>query len=145
MGYVVDGGIFCVAPVALQPYADVPVYYWAVGEDCCQMRSHFDCGTARDADANTAVVERSSEVYAKAIDQAVSVYGVKTTTNSSKMVSFVSDPQAVIGDIWDEALTIALIAMILDLGMCAIVGLVLAKISSCAQPSPQQPLKPPTY
>eukprot|EP00415_Alexandrium_ostenfeldii_P003548 UN3548 len=42
IGYVVDGGIFCVAPVALQAHFNTTVTYWAVGEVCCQMRSGFD-------------------------------------------------------------------------------------------------------
>lgn len=137
IGFVADGGIYCVAPVALQSRFNATVSYWAVGEDCCQMRSNFDCGMARELDAVTAVMERPTKAYSKAIQEAASVYGLDAPTNSSKLVSFVNDPKVVIGDIWDEALTIALISMIMDLCMCAVAGLVLAKIL-IKPPSEQQ-------
>mmetsp|Transcript_113389 Transcript_113389/g.353497 ORF Transcript_113389/g.353497 Transcript_113389/m.353497 type:complete len:300 (-) Transcript_113389:133-1032(-) len=144
VGFVADGGIFCVAPVALRARPGAAVAFWAVGEDCCEMRSGFDCGTSREIGAATAVVERRTQVYARAIEEAVSVYGVGGPANSSKLVSFVGDPQVVIGDIWDEALTIALIALIIDLAMCGVAGLVLAKVLLPLAPE-KQPLMQPYH
>jgi len=128
VGFISEGRIFCTAPVSLPQRANAAVAYWAIGEGCCQMRSNFDCGTARDLDAYTAVAEKRNEVYSKAIEEAVSVYGINATLANVGLVAFVSDPQAYIGEIWDEALTVALIAMIMDLVMCAIAGFVLGKI-----------------
>jgi len=142
IGFVHNGGLFCVAPVALQAQRNDTVNFWAVGEDCCQMRSNFDCGSARELDVATAVIERPSKEYDQAIREAVSVYGISNSTEGSMLVSFVSDPQALIGDIWDEALTIALISMIMDLCMCAVSGLVLAKLL-IQPPAEQQPLLKP--
>lgn len=138
IGFVAEGGIFCVAPVALPVHANASVEYWAVGQDCCEMRSNFDCGTARDLGAITAVAERPNDLYTKAIYEAASVYSLNSSAYS-KLVSFVNDPQVVIGDIWDEALTIALVAMMMDLCMCTAAGLVLTKILVPLLPE-EQPL-----
>jgi len=143
IGYVVDGAIFCVAPVALQAHFNTTVTYWAVGEDCCQMRSGFDCGVSRDLDSVTAVMEKPAKEFSKAIEEAVSVYGINSTANSTVMVSFVSDPEVVTGDIWDEALTIALIAMIMDLCLSAVAGLMLARILNSPPAEQQQPFVKP--
>mmetsp|Transcript_111040 Transcript_111040/g.344368 ORF Transcript_111040/g.344368 Transcript_111040/m.344368 type:complete len:298 (+) Transcript_111040:162-1055(+) len=136
IGFVADGGIFCVAPVTLPMQGDAPVQYWAVGEDCCEKRSNFDCGSARELDAATALVEQPSKVFTAAIEQAKSVYGLNTSTTDAKLVSFVSEAQVVLNDIWDETLTVALVAMITDLCVCVMSGLVLAKIMT--PPAPEQ-------
>merc|ERR1719168_338662 len=93
------------------------------------MRCNFDCGTARELGPLTGVTERRGALYDKAIAQAMSVYGINSTVDA-QLVSFVSDPRAVISDIWDETLTIALIAAVMDLCMCAVAGLVISRIIS---------------
>lgn len=132
IGFVTNGGIFCVAPVVAPPNYMSSVQYWAVGEDCCEKRSNFDCGTSRDANATTAITEQRNKPYSQAIAEAESVYGLNST-EGAQVVSFVADPKEAIGDIWDETLTIALVAMIMDLCICAVAGLVLAKILIPAQ------------
>eukprot|EP00446_Apocalathium_sp_SHHI-4_P030472 CAMPEP_0177232656 /NCGR_PEP_ID=MMETSP0367-20130122/43440_1 /TAXON_ID=447022 ORGANISM="Scrippsiella hangoei-like, Strain SHHI-4" /NCGR_SAMPLE_ID=MMETSP0367 /ASSEMBLY_ACC=CAM_ASM_000362 /LENGTH=334 /DNA_ID=CAMNT_0018683319 /DNA_START=16 /DNA_END=1020 /DNA_ORIENTATION=+ len=133
LGFVAGGIVLCLAPVVAPDAPAALVEYWAVGEDCCEMRCNFDCGTARDLGATTAVTERRGPLYNKAIAQAMSVYGLNST-DDAQLVSFVNNPKAVIADIWDESLTIALIAMIMDLCMCVVAGLVVARVLSRAGP-----------
>jgi len=133
LGYVTGGGLLCVAPVVSPGIFSSEVKYWAVGDDCCEKRTNFDCGTSREPGAVSAVTVRRSDLYTRAINQAMSIYGL-TSTADAQLVSFVSDTKGAIGDIWDEALTIALIAMIADLCMCAVAGLVLSRVLSTPSP-----------
>jgi len=135
IGFVAGGGILCLAPVATSFNYNSVIQYWAVGEDCCEMRCNFDCGTARELGPLTGVTEPRGDLYDRAIAQAMSVYGMNTTADA-QLVSLVRDPKAVISDIWDETLTIALIAMIMDLCMCIVAGLMIARILSNLAASP---------
>mmetsp|Transcript_40135 Transcript_40135/g.103951 ORF Transcript_40135/g.103951 Transcript_40135/m.103951 type:complete len:288 (+) Transcript_40135:130-993(+) len=127
IGYVSGGGLLCVAPVVVRSKPMTEIGYWAVGEDCCEMRRNFDCGSARDTDALTAIAEEKTEVWNMAISQAMSVYGVNASVDA-QLVSFVNDPQDTIGDMWDEALVVSLIALILDLCLCCLTGIVVVSV-----------------
>lgn len=132
LGYVADGGIFCVAPVAAPPYYSGTVSYWAVGLDCCQPRSGFDCGSSRELGAVSALPEPASEQYGEAIAAAAAVYGLRSAAGA-QLVSFVDDPQQAIVNTWDETVAIALVAMLVDLVACGLAGAAIAKLLSPPQ------------
>lgn len=134
IGFVAKGTIFCVAPVVRLPRRIANIEYWAIGEDCCEQRANFDCGFAREPGIVTSIVQRPSQVYLQAVEQAASVYHLNTS-RTPRLVSFAGDPKVVISDIWDETLTIALLALIMDLCVCTVTGLVLGKVLT---PRPQQ-------
>jgi hypothetical protein len=122
-GFVSQGDIFCVAPVAMPPSPTSTVGYWAMGRNCCEKRSGFDCGSAREPDSrNTALVMVQQDPgFLEAVREAETVHGVNST-NGAQLVSFTADPKAVIGGLWDEALTINLVAAVVDLVTCVVVG-----------------------
>lgn len=129
IGFVAQGNIFCVAPVVVPPKPTSAVRYWAMGQNCCEKRSGFDCGSAREPDSHSTalVMEEQDPAFLEAIREAETVHGLNSTTGA-QLVSFVADPKAVIGDIWDEAMTIALVAGLVDLCTCFCVGLMFGMI-----------------
>jgi len=139
LGFVADGAIFCAAPVVTPPYYTTEVSYWAVGSDCCQQRSGFDCGTARDLGSTSALIEPWQSRYADAVAEASSVYGLPSM-KGAQLVSFVYKPQTVVNNLWEETLTIALIASLMDFLICLFAGVVIARISP-AQTSERTPLR----
>lgn len=129
IGFEAAGSMYCVAPVVYGLMPNAPRGYWAVGEDCCRQRSEFDCGTAREAGgADTAVVEWDDVHFREAIQEAESVYGLESLGNDTQLLRFVSSPQAVVADLWEQALTVALVALLMELGVCAIAGMMVAKM-----------------
>lgn len=126
IGYVAQNNIFCVAPVAAQGHPWARVEYWAVGEGCCEQRSNFDCGVARDMNSLMAVTAEPDPVFNAAIEEAKGVYNL-TTSSSPSFVSFVSDPQTYIADMWQQAITVAAVAIIMDMASSVIAGMVIAK------------------
>jgi hypothetical protein len=132
LGYISQGSIYCVAPVVRRDNLTSSVRFWAVGEGCCERRSNFDCGAARDPDQAAwmrALVAEPQAVYRRAILAAGAVYGINSTGSATpRILNVVADPQAAIGEIWDEGLTIALIAMIVDLGLNTLGAVVICRI-----------------
>ncbi|CAJ1434495.1 unnamed protein product [Effrenium voratum] len=51
------GQVYCVAPL-VDPTMDSvqSVYYWAIGEDCCEKRADFKCGDAQDPSTRSGLV-----------------------------------------------------------------------------------------
>lgn len=148
LGYVAEGKIFCVAPVALAGKQIADPSYWAVGETCCERRSNFDCGMAREPNATESLVVSSSDPsikkYQAAVRQALAVYGHNASAaDHAIMVEFVRNAKQSISDLWDSALNVAAIALLAEFCMCALAGFVLS--GSCfrrdrgrlAQPQPQ--------
>lgn len=101
VGFVVDGNIYCVAPVANQKI-DInainvnEVIYWATGINCCEKRSNFHCGASHNGGAHSAVIAdaegKDLENYASAIDEASSYYGITIPTDRQmQLVSFVDN------------------------------------------------------
>jgi len=127
VGFVAQGSIYCVAPFGIPgPYTS-RVEYWAVGINCCEKRMNFECGTAREPGNLSAVVEVPSRQFKAAIQQAQSIYGV-TSADSMQLLNVMGNPNDFVDEMWDEAMSIALIAMILDLLICALAGMVIAKV-----------------
>lgn len=51
------GKVYCVAPLVDTTMSAVePIYYWAIGEDCCEARSDFHCGDAQDPSTRSGLV-----------------------------------------------------------------------------------------
>lgn len=137
IGYVAGGEIYCIAPVSSPKSFDATVQYWATGQNCCEMRSNFDCGSSREGSfiaVTTDANSQENEIFDKAIDVAKAVYGMKTS-NSSRLVDFVVSVESVKDDLWDEALSVALVASIMDLLMCVVAGLMLYKVLSMSKPA----------
>jgi hypothetical protein len=58
------GGLFCVAPIVDDSMSlSDPINFWAVGEDCCQARSHFECDDSDAPGVHSAVVLLNPDVY----------------------------------------------------------------------------------
>lgn len=135
VGFVKEGRIYCVAPVSLPGAFDATVEYWATGQDCCERRGHFDCGTAREPGALVGVVAAASNraarnYFDKAVEQAEDLYGA-TSSNASgspRLVAFVHSAAAVEADLWNEALSICLATSCLNFLTCCMAGLILAKV-----------------
>lgn len=127
LGFLADGGIFCVAPVAVPPYYSDKVNYWAVGTGCCQTRSAFDCGPSRELGTLSGMPELTEPRYSQAVAEAVAVYGL-TNSPGAQLLSFAENPQQVITEMWDETLTLALLAMLADLVICCLAGVGMARL-----------------
>lgn len=51
------GGVYCVAPIMDTTMSTVsPIYYWAIGENCCESRADFHCGDSGDYTTRSALV-----------------------------------------------------------------------------------------
>lgn len=51
------GDVYCVAPIMDTTMSSVsPIYYWAIGENCCDMRADFHCGDSGDYTTRSALV-----------------------------------------------------------------------------------------
>lgn len=112
VGFVADGTIHCVAPVAKETIYSRSVQYWATGTDCCQRRSNFDCGTAMASiGARSAIVAKPSEHFASAIEEAVSVYNLRSTSEAL-LLTFVDDPVKARDDIWECAIYTVLVSVV---------------------------------
>ncbi|CAK8990751.1 unnamed protein product [Durusdinium trenchii] len=56
------GKVYCVAPLVDTTMSAVePIYYWAIGEDCCEARSDFHCGDAQDPSTRSGLVALKPE------------------------------------------------------------------------------------
>lgn len=126
LGFVWDDQINCVAPVVLPTQYTPRVEYWAAGVDCCQKRTNFDCGSARESGPLRAVVAEHNALYAKAVTMASSVYRTESAAEA-QFVEFVDDPEEHILDIWDEAVMVALMATLMHLVASIVAGLLLAR------------------
>eukprot|EP00927_Polykrikos_kofoidii_P053358 TRINITY_DN4779_c0_g1_i1.p1 TRINITY_DN4779_c0_g1~~TRINITY_DN4779_c0_g1_i1.p1 ORF type:complete len:307 (-),score=42.21 TRINITY_DN4779_c0_g1_i1:65-985(-) len=142
VGYVMENDIWCVAPVSLPGFEDASVSYWATGKNCCEQRSGFMCGTSRDPNSNVAIATET-EIYAeaahfkRAVVMAQAVHGLEST-EGYRLVSFVSSPQDVMGDLWDECVTIALFTSIMDIILCLAAGSLLVRFLLAKQQQQQQ-------
>jgi len=136
IGFVGGGSIHCVAPVAKEGVYNRGVEYWASGVDCCEKRSHFDCGTAMELDLHSkmAVVARPSKYFAQAVKEALSVYNL-TTSSDNLLVTFVHSPAQVQDGIWDSAVYTVLVAVLVHLcGMFVLVNLVFKAVPTSMAP-----------
>jgi len=128
VGFVAGGDIYCVAPVSFPEKPDVAVQYWATGVNCCEQRSNFDCGAARDPEASSGVVaDDYAEMYHKAILMAQAIHGLGST-NTSRFVNIINSADAMQGGLWDEALSVGLSASIVDLAFSLGAGFMLWKV-----------------
>eukprot|EP00928_Gymnodinium_smaydae_P090563 TRINITY_DN7434_c0_g1_i1.p1 TRINITY_DN7434_c0_g1~~TRINITY_DN7434_c0_g1_i1.p1 ORF type:complete len:301 (-),score=42.38 TRINITY_DN7434_c0_g1_i1:83-985(-) len=132
VGYVVDGSIYCVAPVSKEAAWDASVRFWAVGRNCCEKRSNFLCDgrsgkSSKSGSAFSLAVEvPANRHFQDAVEEAKAIYGM-SLTGEPRFVESVSDVQSFRDGIWDDALTLTLAASTLDLVCCTIVGVFLGR------------------
>lgn len=136
LGFVAGGSIFCVAPVVAPGLYSRRIEYWASGRNCCEKRTNFDCGSARDLDAVAAVVEPSPHAdspLARAVAEAVSVYNLETP-KTAQVVAFVADPWSVGSQLFEDATNFAVLATLLHLAVSCVMGVAVLRFM------PVQPL-----
>lgn len=124
IGFVAKSQMFCVAPLAKPTAPNADVTYWAIGWDCCERRTNFDCGVPKAFDASLSGLRYwpgEDEYFLKAVDVARSVYGAGIG-NSGKGPIFVqlsADPQSRLKMMWNGAWVLTVI--ISSLHMCVLV------------------------
>lgn len=144
IGFVAEGEIFCVAPVAKHGVPMSLIAYWAVGAQCCELRRNFDCGFARAPEAAAALAHASWEdtYFRRAVELAASVYNT-SSPSGVRFVRFVQDPANALDQMWAEARNIAVTAFVLHLLWTGLVALVtnqlLSRPPSLGAPPGEQP------
>mmetsp|Transcript_3595 Transcript_3595/g.9048 ORF Transcript_3595/g.9048 Transcript_3595/m.9048 type:complete len:326 (+) Transcript_3595:141-1118(+) len=128
VGWVEHQEIACIAPIVVPPVYRQDAGYWATGINCCDMRSNFDCGTARDRGVLKAVVAKEDDRFGKALREAQAVYNVSTNITDVTFLTFMEDPEGHIGTLWDQAVMVALASALVYLLVCVICGLMLSKV-----------------
>lgn len=131
LGYMVQGQVYCVAPVTGQTFSDDLMYY-AIGENCCEQRSDFHCSKAEPQKGQVlaAVVlndEGGDDHYQTAIRMLSSVYNMKYT-GKRKILKVLSDINAYEGDLWDGALISIICSSILYGLICIMTALFLRNV-----------------
>lgn len=122
VGYMEDGEVYCVAPLTGSTFANNPKYF-AVGKDCCDQRSNFDCykGPNEKDKVLKAIVRdtQNDDPYLTAIRVGESVYNMKLGSERIPLV-FVEDTDEYIGDYWEKAFLLIMCLSIFQ-GLCCIV------------------------
>mmetsp|Transcript_103131 Transcript_103131/g.188233 ORF Transcript_103131/g.188233 Transcript_103131/m.188233 type:complete len:334 (-) Transcript_103131:78-1079(-) len=124
VGFVVDGNIYCVAPVANQK-ADLSqinineVSYWATGINCCEKRSNFNCGASHHIGAHSAVIANTDgndlENFASAIDEANSYYGLTFPSDRQmQLLRFVDDTKEALSSEFSNVAVSSIVLIGLD-------------------------------
>lgn len=132
VGYHKDGEIYCVAPIRGGPATrDQPVEFWAVGANCCEERTAFECGDFRKTGARSAIAICDSchgDVYRKAVQEAETQYGL-TSGADAMLLKWVEDPVAVQDDLSRTGTTVVIIASFVQLCASALAGVMLSRTS----------------
>jgi len=117
IGFFSDGSTYCVAPVARHGVPEDNVVFWAVGIDCCEARTNFDCGTSRTLGSTTAMVYASDSdpLFRRAIEVSGSIYGTTNSSEGPHLVRFVNDPDEVEAFWLREAIITTVLALLLHL------------------------------
>merc|ERR1719191_2472380 len=113
VGFKATGSIYCVAPVAHPAQPDgQAVQYWAVGQDCCSQRSHFDCYDAIKLGVLSGVTVCESchtDEYKKAVAEAKDAYAL-VAADDALLVRWVADPNQLTDDLKTAGLLVVVIA-----------------------------------
>lgn len=128
IGFVAGHDIHCVAPIVWPPRAPTSVQFWAVGRNCCEMRSNFDCGYARWDLAGQAgqagIYYAPTDELRMAVREFQAVYGISSAANA-QFIAFAGEPGVVQAKLWNEALYTCLIASFISFQACLASGLLL--------------------
>jgi len=123
IGFVTGNDIHCVAPIVWVPEPPTKVQYWAVGRNCCEMRSNFDCGYARwDLSGQAGISYVPTEQMKGAVKEFQSVYHVAASPEA-RFVAFAGDPMVVQQRLWGGALCAACLASSISLAACFAAGI----------------------
>jgi len=113
LGYMRLGEVYCVAPV-VGPHTSeesATPQYWAIGKNCCGKRGGFSCGDVAVSGAHSGVALREgASNYETAVRMAVSAYELKAPANPPIFVRWTLDADAYKTELWNGALTFAVIA-----------------------------------
>lgn len=122
IGFVAGSDIHCIAPIVWVPNPPLEVEYWAVGRNCCEMRSSFNCGYAHWDIAGQKGISYAASVQMKqAVKEFQAVYHVAVSPDAH-FVAFAGDPEIVRHKLWNGALCAALLASCVALPACFIAG-----------------------
>lgn len=129
VGVVAEGQVYCIAPVARVGVPSEDVAYWAVGVNCCQTRSGFDCGASRHLRELSGVSFRSPEDsrFQQAVSIAASVWGTRSGP-AARFVYLVDDADAEQSAWWSEAMSVVLAAFMLHLAWTAFLGVAVERL-----------------
>jgi hypothetical protein len=120
LGFMSHGFTYCVAPIFIQQQGDDehPVQFWAVGRDCCNARSSFECGDAGDNNTHGGLVMHdtddwiSSEIFAPrshldewrhAASAAGAIHGM-TVAEPAAFVRWENSPERVVQHLKEAAI-----------------------------------------
>lgn len=138
-GYSASRDVYCVAPVSLgDSAAGTRVQYWAAGMNCCEPRSHFNCGKASNDTVTGAIVlpesYRSNPLYAAAVQGAQATYGVQAG-DDYLLISWTDDPISYTEALFSRTRTLFCVFALVYLLVSCIVGGILAQVMKpSAQP-----------
>lgn len=102
LGYMEAGVVYCVAPVSSQKFSSAP-QYWAAGRDCCDQRSHYQCGETINLQAKTGVLiqnENERPKYETAIRMAEAVYNLSPTETGRYALAWTPSDRNFKDDLW---------------------------------------------
>lgn len=136
LGYMEEGDVYCVAPVTGQSFSDTPLYY-AVGVNCCDQRSNFQCSQAQPSAGKklSAIVlgKGEDEPFQMAIRMSSSVYNMKLGKQRIAL-KFFSDVDAYQGDLWHGAFISLICASVLHGFICVLTAFLLRNLLKDAPP-----------
>jgi len=117
------GDTYCIAPIVDQTMTSgAPIYYWAVGTNCCESRASFSCDDAADTTTRSALVAlepedivrpymkwavRGSEYerYSRAMFLETATYLTEAAPEPT-FVYWTKDPYGKKADYWGEAISL---------------------------------------
>lgn len=131
-GYSASRDVYCVAPVSLgDSAAGTRVQYWAAGMNCCEPRSHFNCGKASNDTVTGAIVlpesYRSNPLYAAAVQGAQATYGVQAG-DDYLLISWTDDPVRYTEALFSRTRTLFFVFALVYLLISAMLGCILAQV-----------------
>lgn len=129
VGYTAAGGVYCVAPVIDSAIVG-EIEYWAVGEDCCDMRGGFRCG-----DLNTPAGKQKPTIvdifpapeYIAAANLALAENDLKSA-NGALFVRFVADTDAYLHESYVTGIAIYVTGVLFAAGTSVFSSELLAKL-----------------
>lgn len=140
-----DGQTYCVAPVVDSTMTNAnPIYYWAVGINCCSARASFTCNDAADLSTRSALVVLEPEdivrpwmrwavagsaykKFERAIKLDEATYYTKAANEGVRLVKWSKDPVSMKDDLFDNAksnaITVSLVYFLVFLWpLCLFLG-----------------------
>jgi len=133
------GDVYCVAPIMDETQTS-RVEYWAAGVNCCKQRADFQCDSASDPTARSAVVildtnswvSSDRDFYLKAVKEAEAAYDI-VSAPAPLFVRWVDNPAQVQLDFWRAGIGTLMGAGAIYFLISFIVGIAIAMTTKRAQ------------